>query len=530
MGLADCLKNLFTHERRGESMKSRRQSQLSRFCRIGFLGLGVFLMGPACSHGQQAVQQEKMVVTQKVEWQVLATSPGVEVVIDGLSNPGRVLTAGQNARDAAQNWLLDKNLEEGRNLVDGKLVYVSVGAATVNARYTDPAFIDSRFLAFQRADLEAKAKTAIFLGVDLSTSRGSMEREINPQERAELEEIVNASPEMQANLQRMGIRDTVYSLFDKATRLMDAKLDKALKESGVDVAAEAKQKQATEQAKRDRLSQLRNISDASFKAAACAFADVQGTQVIQAFEGSYHGNYQVVVITLWSQNLQRLVDIMKTGTAVHRMPLKQANQEVSRQLPTNPNELACLTGVRAYINQRGEHVLLAFGQAGVEVIGGRQDKAFELADKKARNRAMAAIRAFMGEKLAFAASEKLREALALYANEYQPGGGTEEYRSISQFQEMIAAQAERQKISGIHGLANKELKHPFTDRPMVLSVMAWSPASQEQAKGVGKAIEKGADAVPPPPPPPQSKPRPQDQVPGREGVINSGQGADKRAY
>ena len=71
---------------------------------------------------------------------------------------------------------------------------------------------------------------------------------------------------------------------------------------------------------------------------------------------------------------------------------------------------------------------------------------------------------------------KLKEALALYASEAQDGGDSE-YRSISQFQEKIQAVAAKQKITGLHGLTTKELVHPFTDKPMVLKVMAWSPSS-----------------------------------------------------
>jgi len=499
---------------------------LATFCCV----MSILLIAAGLSRAQEPGKQDKEAISHGLqEWRIIATSPGVKVVSQQYQHPGKVLSAGQNPQDIAYDWLVEKGLEEGRNFIDGKLLYVSIGTASINAKPSDPGYIDSRYLAFQRAELSAKAKTAIFLGVDLSTEKGCSEREINPKERAEIERIVEASPVLQENAEKFGIKDRIYNLFDKAYRVADTKMDQVLEESGVDVAtgkAKEKQKIKAKQAKRDRLSRLRNIGEVSLKAAASAFADVQGTQVIQSLEGSYHDNYQAVVITLWSKNIQKLVESMQRGTAPWRLPLKKAKQEVSHQLPQDANELACLTGVRAYINQDGQHVLLAFGQSGVTVTGRRKDKAFELSGKKARMRAMAAMRGFMGEKIAFSGSEDLMEVLALYADEYQNSTDAAEYRSISQFQERIIAVAEQQKIRGMHGLVTKELTHPFTDRPLVLKVMSWSPSSQAMSLELKRTIEQGVDK----PEPPKPAERTQEQVPARKGVISSGEGADKDAW
>jgi len=485
-----------------------------------WLGCALSLAQEPGQHGTEAVTKELE------EWKVLATSPGVTVLSQYRKTPGKVLPSGSNPREVAQNWLIEQGLEEGRNLFKGKLLYISIGAASINATPSAPAYIDSRFLAFQRAELEAKAKTAIFLGVDLTTERGSSEREINPEERAALEEIFNTSPTLQKNAEFMEVTDTIYTLFQKTKILAGAKLDQEIGKTRVDVTRErreAERKIVTRQARRDRINRLRNISEASQKAAASAFADVQGTQIIQAFEGSYHNNYQVVVITLWSQNLQRLVDSMREGTAPLGLPKKIAKMEVISQLPQDPNELSCLTGVRAYINQNGEHVLLAFGQSGLEILAGRKDKAFKLAEKKARLRAMAAMRAFMGEKLAFSATEELREVLALYVKEYQGDDAVEDYKSISQFHEKIRAISENQKIIGLAELSIRELTHPFTDKPLIFYAMSWSPESQSAAQELKKTIEYGVGKKEP-------AKQPKEETPARKGIISTGEGADKDAW
>lgn len=491
--------------------------------------LGLVFLCAGLSNAQEPGHKAKDAVSQEVieQWRVLATSPGVKIVSQQYADPGTVLSLGEPPLDAAYTWLADKGLEEGRNLYDGKLLYISVGASAVNATPSDPNYIDSRVLAFQRAELEAKAKTAIYLGVDLTTSRGSSEREINPQERNRLKELYEASKELESSAEQSGIASTIKGLFAKAGRLAENKLEEAIKKSGVDVDAEKKAEELQKNAKKNMAMNLRNISEASLKASASALSEVQGSQVIVSFEGSYHGNYQVAVVTLWSQNLQRLVQSMQSGSAPLGLPIKEAKEELLKQLPDDPKELCCLTGVRVYINQNGEHTLLAFGQAGVTVVGEREDKAFEEAGKKARLRAMAAMRSFMGETVAFKSTEKLRELLALYATEYQEGQQT--YIFISRFQEMIEAEAKKEEITGIHGLFTKEdLKHPFTDKPLILKVMAWSPSSQALAKEVKQAIKHGPNRVSQPD---HKDPTPKktEETPARKGTIGSGN-ADKDAW
>jgi hypothetical protein len=481
-------------------------------------------------HAQGPDASEKDAVSMSSnDWKVITKSPGVMIVSEEQKNSGQLLADNQIPVEAAQDWLDEIGLEEGRNLKGEKLLYVSIGSASVNAKPDNPAYIDSRYLAYQRAELEAKVKTALFLGVDLTTARGSSERQINPKERADLERIVNASPTIKKNIDTFGVKDKIYGLFEKASKLADAKLDQAIEKTGADVSdmnKKIEQKKAKEKFKRNKMSDLSNISEASIATAASSFADIQGTQVIQSFEGSYHDNYQVVVITLWSQNLQRMVDSMKNGIAPQGLTRKKAKAEVKKQLSDDPTELSCLTGVRAYINQYGNHVLLSFAQSGVTVIGGRKDKAFEVAGKKARLRAMSAIRTFMGEKIAFNATEELREVLALYSNESSSDGGSSEYKSLNQLQEKIETISKKQNIAGIHGLMTKELVHPFTDKPMVLKVMAWSPSSQAMSQQVKKQITYGVDA------PKEKKPEVVKKVETefKKGTISSGKGADSDAY
>ena len=45
----------------------------------------------------------------------------------------------------------------------------------------------------------------------------------------------------------------------------------------------------------------------------------------------------------------------------------------------------------------------------------------------------------------------------------------------------------------MHGLVTKELTHPFTDKPLVLKVMSWSPSSQAMSRELKRTIEQGVE-------------------------------------
>jgi len=136
---------------------------------LGLLSVMAFsLIDPVLSHSQQPGQSEKSAYSQEVqseqEWKVIATSPGVQILSEVQSNPGKILVDEDLTDDIALGWLVDRDLEEGRNFKKGKLLYISVVSPSCRAKPSDKGFIDSRFLAFQRAELIAKAKVAIFLG------------------------------------------------------------------------------------------------------------------------------------------------------------------------------------------------------------------------------------------------------------------------------------------------------------------------------------------------------------------------------
>ncbi len=500
----------------------------------------VFYTGQA-EAGEEANQAAATTVkaADSKEWQVMAATPGVKILQETIAKPGVVIKDIVDPNDTASDWLFSKNLEEGRNLLGDDLYYVSIGSAMINARPNDPDYIDSRFLAFQRAILEAKAKTAIFLGVDLSTSSGTSETEISPRERAKLEEIVNDSKELKQSMQEQGVTETVLKLFKQSGQYAKEKLQQASEKLG-NMLNDGEKKTAIQAKQRQQIrkNNLRNISEASIKTAACAMKVIQGTQVVQTYEASYKEGYKVVVVTLWSKNMQHLVDIMESGTSQGGVvPMNNPRQAVTQQLPTTAGELACLIGIRSFINQHGEYTLLAFGQADIDVLT-REDKATERGLKKARLRALAAMRSFMGEKIVFAGTDELHEVLAEYASNAASDNASEKYHAVKNFEEKIKAVAKEQRIKGIQGLISKEIIHPFTDKPIAFKVMSWSPGAQAMANEMGSSmmikkktllpvLNKEPENVPQEAVESAAKKAP---ATARKGLINSGKGAQRNAW
>ena len=92
---------------------------------------------------------DKAVNSKKL--QLLAASPEIKNLQEAITKPGALIKDVADPHDKAVEWLLSQGLEEGRNLVGDKLYYTSVGSAVINAKPSDPGYINSRFLAFQRA-------------------------------------------------------------------------------------------------------------------------------------------------------------------------------------------------------------------------------------------------------------------------------------------------------------------------------------------------------------------------------------------
>ena len=102
---------------------------------LGLLSVMAFsLINPVLSHSQQPGQSEKSAYSQEVqseqEWKVIATSPGVQILSEVQSNPGKILVDEDLTDDFALGWLVERDLEEGRNFKKGKLLYISVGSSS----------------------------------------------------------------------------------------------------------------------------------------------------------------------------------------------------------------------------------------------------------------------------------------------------------------------------------------------------------------------------------------------------------------
>ena len=270
---------------------------------------------------------------------------------------------GEKAITLLDNFLSDKGWSEGIVQVGKKKIIIKKGVGQIAAPPTHSSYIDSRRLAFDKAMLEAKAKMANFLEQEIAIA---VERKYSDNDSSHTptpqEEIADAMAAMPSE-----------SICGKAIRLLDAKLDNALKAEGVDFAAE---KQAGGERLQAAINKAKKLcGSGSFKktissSATCCVSGLQAYYVIESQRSGKQG--EIGVIAMWSPALSAMADSLVTGKAV---PVKAAKRPIREQIPKDKNVLLSTFGVQQKIDENGQLVLVAYGQAGARSKSGMASNA-----------------------------------------------------------------------------------------------------------------------------------------------------------
>jgi hypothetical protein len=288
------------------------------------------------------------------------------------------------------------------------------------------------------------------------------------------------------------------SISAKLRRLIHAKLDDALREEGLDP-------DAADRAARERVAKKQLNSDSYKKVVATAAkAEITGMQVMCSFEGVPAGKKgEIGVVAIWSPKLQAMAQSISRGG---KLPSGIGKKPIKEQIPSDKKVLLSTFGVQQKIDENGNLVLVAFGQAGAMSDSPQSANA---ARNKAKMQAMAAIREFAGETVAVMTDAMNAESVEEFAN------AAEEYEDVSAYSQKVKAVAETLRISGIATIKNWEAKHPLTGRMVYGAVCSWSPDSAARAQAMRRTMDAVATGA-------GGKPLP---VTNPNGSMN-GQGAD----
>ena len=415
-------------------------------------------------------------------------------------------------REDKKAWKVGRN-----NPGTPKEFTIAIGTARVTAKTSSPAYVDSRYVAFREAWIDANAKLAGELEKQIASEAvntlrsSSGERTKSPAERAASLRKEAAAIDAQSGAKIIGGGKEVVS---RGIRWLNAALAEELKSKGHDVEAEqkalneqnaARKKELLAKAKAAERAAKNIVGQRKFKEMIKAMATerMKGTYAAFANENlSPDGaNTQICVALRYSPKSERLADMMARRDFTNP-PRVKISSPIMEQLPDpgTPEgvfQLVTKWGLNVLFDENRHVNLVAFGQAGYR----EGDQNSELAARvEARLRAEGMIRLFINQVVKVQEAADLAQNVRSYTNALndavltkntmrevsQKGGG---FRPINGLREII----------GWNGI------HPVTNAGIAGSVVSWNASEaagaivskSRQNKRVrdlgGAAINRGND-------------------------------------
>lgn len=374
-----------------------------------------------------------------------------EIEADVLQFPEDALAKSMSASLASQG----KGL--GVINADGS-IYV-IGAATTARPSNMSGFINSRNVAYSIAEMTAKMNLLRMAGEQISSGRGFQL----------LEDIIEGEdPDAKQKA----------SMLDKAAKIADKSLDKALSELGV---SDSEIRSMNESKKKATYEQNFNQTIRSLVAGM-----VKGCAVVRLAEGeSGKNDYQVAVCLKYSPEFQSLASLIQEG-GHGNIPMGNAKDSRSIILSMPEKDLVMRLGTWITYNEQGEMVIYGFGQQEVQETGSRASAAFSRAYSQARLQAINNIKNFVAEEMVANETMQSIEKLREYAD------GTSAYFSRNKWE-----QAVKSKESTLN-LATEQVRqwkgiHPTSGTNVAGYVVAWTFSNAKQANQLKRQLENNGN-------------------------------------
>ena len=378
-----------------------------------------------------------------------------------LDRGGGAVSDKKTARNLAEELLAAKGWVEGLNKnASGDEYFVAIGAGDIQAPVSDPNYLDSRVNAYDKAMMAAWASIRQFVGEEVSSKMSSSYREAT----GEIPPSKEVQAAMAAGKQVAGVvMDTAMAVLPSTNPKLAAL---------VNAAAGSIEKQSN-------LPKEQALASEEFRKAVATAASgpIVGVQSYSTFEGPGGGKgFQIVVIAIWSEKLQKLAEAMLYGTAA---PAGTPGKSVDAWIPKDTAELITAFGVQMVKNENGQPVLLAYGQSRPLTESSRS---VEAAYSKALLEAKSQLRFFAG------AQAQVLEDLEKYENTDEYSDATKEYASASVFEQSTDVYAPAEKFAGMARKKTWNAPHPITGNMMVGVVAMWSPESALIAQKINQQM------------------------------------------
>jgi hypothetical protein len=380
--------------------------------------------------------------------------PGSEV-------PTKDETVGEISTKSVR-WLLNdflsrKGLSKGSN--KGGKLYVMTGTSEIKVKPGNPGYMNSRTIAFDQAMFDAKRKLIQKFSAEIRSSLESSFARTSGEKKSDFEDTKPPK---------------APTLLDKGVKLAHAKLDRMLKEEGVDPTSE----KGAQQAKK-------LIASSKFKAVTevAAESHIYGMYPVATFESQN----KIGVVAMISDNSKNMATALYNSLAgIETAKRKRPKKPISEYIPQDPEKLLMTFGVKQVIDENGVMWLLAFGQAEQP---GDYPGAEEIAVEEAETESQGLMRQFAGEVVSANKRREKAERMAAFDDRSQKVG------DFSSYMTNIKSVSEAKVISGLEEAYVDVVQHPITGQKAAVYVGKWSPLSASEANTMRNDIGRGPAEV-----------------------------------
>ena len=402
----------------------------------------------------------------------------------------------ENAKEQAEKFVTEKGWTLDAES-DG--FFAVVANASLSCGPDSKTFQQCREMAFEEALMNAKAKLAEFMRMQVSTQ---LEKDV-----IQIGGVNSPDPIAQSN---------DNSLLAKAKLLMHNEVDKLMAERGIKLGTPE-----AEKAQREFTGEV--LEQKNFKSAVLvqARAELSGLQAFRTFETSLKGKKgSIAVVAIHSPKSAQLHQaLLGKGEA----PRAEAQISIREWAQTEgPKVLLFTQGTQPRTNEKGEVVLVGFGQSAAT---SDSELSQEVAEEKAQMAAQAALRRFMGELIVVSKASEQSSSLKEY------GEVATEFQSNSSFSKKMSATGSLLGMSGAKEIYSWSAVHPGNGKKVYGSVYVYSVSQARAAnamyfdmqKAGGAAGGAGSFGVAPPPKAPPSQAAKKVAPTGKD---SKGQGAE----
>jgi len=349
--------------------------------------------------------------------------------------------------------VLDRKGKMLSTINDDGSIYV-IASATTARPSNMTGFVNSRDVAYNIAELTAKMELLRMAGEQISSGRGF----------TMLEEIVEGDdPDAKIKASRL----------EKAGRIVDESLDKALEYLGV---SDSEIEDMNQSQKKASYEQNYNQSIKSLVAGM-----VKGCAVVMVAEGDAGGDdYQIAVCLKYSPEYQSLAALIKNN-GDFQYQISDMNDVVEKINNMPESKLVGKFGALVKFNSEGGMIVFGFGQQEVRTTSSRQSAAFSRAYSQARLKAVNNIKNFVAEDIVAQESMESVEKLREYDD------GTNAYFSRQKWEQAVKSKESTLNLP-THEVRKWKSKHPVSGHNIAGVVVAWTPADAKRSKELNNQL------------------------------------------